>query len=473
MNCLNQIRFGSCWPGGLLLGCALAAGCSEPVPAVTQARIESTDEIPPCSEIHSTTPLPLQRVEPPNLVQLTEFSREQFPAGDLAEGPQLALPALPQRFEANSATDPNYQVGIGETFRIVDEDTAKPPRMQNRQEAVAGQDQTRRAEPVAGTALPWGPSTPSSEMFAIAQRAEEMARRGYDLAQRGGLYSARAKFTESLRVLAEALDAQRQTTAHTQSLAAGLRALEEVDDFVPRGVQFEADMNLPLIVDAHRTPVLKNRPLDGMTPLTAQRVYLTFAQEQLAAAGGDQSVASLALHGLGKICITPAQMNGPQVRIAEAKAVVYFQAAVLIEPRNFLSANELGVLLAKFGRLEDARHAIEQSVANSNSPTAWQNLAVVNERLGDQQKAAICRQRIETAIVQSRQAGTNNGGSQYMVRWVDPETFAQSNSMAPITAPAAGPSSMPRAASHEPTTATATTAAKPETKSSGWKWPWQ
>jgi Flp pilus assembly protein TadD len=232
-------------------------------------------------------------------------------------------------------------------------------------------------------------------------------------------------------------------------------------------------MNMPLIVDAHRTPVLKGRPLENVMLLVAQRIYLTYAQVQLAAAGGDQSVASLALHGLGKICITPAQMNGPQVRIAEAKAVVYFQAAVMIEPRNFLSANELGVLLAKFGRLEDARHAVEQSVANSNSPTAWRNLATINERLGDQQKAAICRQRVETALAQARPGAGTAGNSQFMVRWVDQETFAQSNSMAPATTPATVPSAVASATTSPPATAVPATAAKPETKPSGWKWPWQ
>ncbi len=98
-------------------------------------------------------------------------------------------------------------------------------------------------------------------MIAIAKRAEETARQGFDLAERGALYTARARFIESLRTLAQAMDSQRGNTAHTKALAAGLRAMEEVDDFVPRGTSLETDLNLKLIVDAHRTPVLKERSL--------------------------------------------------------------------------------------------------------------------------------------------------------------------------------------------------------------------
>jgi tetratricopeptide (TPR) repeat protein len=330
-------------------------------------------------------------------------------------------------------------------------------------EAMSGSNTT----PVDGTVLPWGPTTPTPEMLAIAQRAEEVARRGYDLAERGGMYSARARFTESLRIIAEALDGQRNTTAHTKALAAGLRALDEVDDFVPRGGKLDGDFNLTLIVDAHRTPVLKARPLDGVTPLVAQRMYLTYAQEQLAMAGGDQAVASLALHGLAKICVSPVELHGPRVQIAEAKAVVYFQAAMIIEPRNFMSANELGVLLARFGRPQEARQAFEQAVLCSNAPTTWRNLAMVNERLGDVQKASICRERAASAVALSQQAGTNNGGSQYSVRWVDQETFAKSNTMVPDL-PTPATTADAKAASPVPATA-----AKPAAKSSGWKWPWQ
>ncbi len=311
--------------------------------------------------------------------------------------------------------------------------------------------------------LPWGPSTPTPEMMAVASRAEQQARHGFDLAQRGALYTARAQFIEVLRTLADAMDAQRNTTAHSKALANGLRALEEVNDFVPHGTSMESDINMRLIVDAHHTPVLKDRPLDGITPTVAQRMYLTYAQEQLAAAAGDQSVASLALHGLGKVCAAPAEMHGPREQIADAKAVVFYQAALVVEPRNCLAANELGVLLVKFGHLEEARCVLEQSVAVSNAPTTWRNLGAVYHKLGDESRAMHARMQADDAVAQLQK--TNRGaGGKYPIEWLDPESFAQTSSMMPNSPPAT--------ASSQSANESTQIAAKPEKKSSSF-WPWK
>jgi tetratricopeptide (TPR) repeat protein len=310
--------------------------------------------------------------------------------------------------------------------------------------------------------LPWGPSIPTPEMIAISQRAEQTARRGFDLAERGALYTARARFIESLRTVAQAMDAQRNTNAHTKALAAGLRALEEVDDFVPRGTGLETDLNLKLIVDAHHTPVLKDRPLDGVTSMEAQRLYLTYAQEQLSAAAGDQAVASLALYGLGKVCAAPAEMHGPHEQIAECKAVVFYQAAMMVEPLNSLSANELGVLLARFGHLDEARMVLEQSVMVSNAPTSWRNLAVVYQRLGDAPRADQARYAAEAAVAQFQQAGCTSAGLRYPITWLDPETFGRTNSMIGDTKSVVGPQQSPTPAPQ--------TADTSEKKTSSWPW---
>lgn len=443
------------WHLALVGAIGLTCGCGTKAPQAPGDGIAAV--VAAEQPVDVIEPSPLRRIAPPRLVQLTEFTREPVEAAGASAGPSLTSPQSPAssgRQESISA------LADDEVFSIVDApiDAAPAPMPLGSSSTAAGP---------AATPLPWGPSTPTPELTAIAQRAEQIARNGYLLAQRGGLYSARAKFIESLRMITEALDAQRGTTAHTKALAAGLRALEEADDFLPRGAQIESSINMALVIDAHRTPVLKDRALDEITPLVAQRMYLTYAQEQLAMAGGDQSVASLAYHGLGKICLTPAHVHGPRVQMAEAKAIVYYQAAVIIEPRNFMSANELGVLLARFGRLDDARKALEQAAVGSNSPTTWRNLAVVNTRLGDLQKAEVCKQRSEMAVAQAKPAGTTSTGSQYPVRWVDPETFAQSNSMVPDTPPA---TAKPAPTPSSPAPATA---AAPAAKSSGWKWPWQ
>ncbi|MCC7086835.1 MAG: hypothetical protein IT427_17695 [Pirellulales bacterium] len=447
----------------LLLGLTFTSGCNCRSKEGSADRSAAAFAVGSSSGTFAIEPALLKRVAPPNLVRLTDFNHDQIESADATIGPQLTPPSSSS---GGTKTAPaGWTSAGGERFVVIDPPAPKVSDSSPQQAAESRpNDGTSQA---TGTILPWGPTTPTPEMTAITKRAEDIARRGYDLAERGGLYSARVRFTESLRVIAEALDAQRNTAAHTKALAAGLRALEEVDDFVPRGMQIDVKINMPLIVDAHRTPILKDRSLDEITPLVAQRIYLTYAQEQLAMAGGDQAVASLALHGMGKICITPAQMNGPRTQIAEAKAVVYFQAAVIIEPQNFMSANELGVLLARFGRPQDARQALEQAVSCSNSPITWRNLAIVSERLGDTPKAVLCRERAELAVAESKQAGTNNAGSQYPIRWVDPTTFARSNTMVPDATPATGQ----LGTATDPTAPT--TAAKSDPKAGGWKWPWQ
>jgi hypothetical protein len=335
------------------------------------------------------------------------------------------------------------------------------------------------AIPVASATLPWGPSNVSPEMAAISARAEEAARNGFNLAERGAMYSARAQFIDALRILTEAMDAQRGTTAHTRALNAGLRSLQEVNDFVPTTGTLETDLNFRMLVDSHHTPVLKDSSLEQITSLQAQRMYLSYAQEQLAAAGADQPVASLALHGLGKICTVPAEMHGPPEQIAEAKAVVYHQAALMVEPKNFMAANELGVLLAHFGRLPESRSTLEHAVAMSGGPTEWQNLAAVCDRLGDHAKAADARQQAVLATNRLQSSGYGTAGMKYPIQWLDPESFSSTNSMIADAAPPSATSSTSLvsvatkpSASNSPTPdATAPAiAAKPQPKSGFWSW---
>jgi hypothetical protein len=54
-----------------------------------------------------------------------------------------------------------------------------------------------------------------------------------------------------------------------------------------------------------------------------------------------------------------------------------------VAPQNVLAGNELGVLLAQHGHLDEAESLFKQCVATDASPEAWQNLAVVYARKGN------------------------------------------------------------------------------------------
>lgn len=468
---------GSCKRGSIwcLLLTAALSGCGESTPSpagepkslvagphhqLEPNRIERKSRSEPQAATEQSVQLVSHfqsQAETQPYARLTTVKLAQNTGGRLSEP---VLPAL-----VNPATAQEFRIDENEAARH----TARISATQSLSTDGLGQADhfTETSAEAPPAVLPWGPSAPTSELTAVSQRAEETVRNGFNLAERAALYTARSQFIEALRTLAAALDAQRQTQAHCRALANGLTALEEVDDFVPQAGKLISNDSIKFIVDGHRTPVLKNRSLDKVTALEAKKMYLTYAQEQLAAAGGDQPVASLALYGLGKVCTAPAALHGPRDQVAEGKAVVLYQAALIISPENFMAANELGVMLAKFGRFQEAKTSLAHAAALSNSPIAWRNLAVVCQRSGDEPRAAQARQQANYIAAELQKAGQINAGSQYPVKWVDPSTFAQSHSSLAAQAD-------PAPAATTPATATTpTTAAKPESKSSGWKWPWQ
>lgn len=261
------------------------------------------------------------------------------------------------------------------------------------------------------------------EFIAVCQRAEGMNRHGFELAQHGAVFAARLEYLKSLETVAEALDSQRSTRIHRRMLAAGFKALDEADDFGSRNTPLGSELNVAAIVRSHRTPVLK----DVQTDLSAQAAmsrYLTFAQEQLAAALGDVPQGSGALFGLGKIYSFPVEAHGPPDATGGAKSVAFYQASLMVDGRNFMAANELGVMLVGFGRLQEARSAFRHSLKVSSQPVVWENLAAVHRSLGENDLA----QKAQKAAAFAATQMTNGAAAMtaYDVQWVDPATFARS-----------------------------------------------
>src|SRR5205085_396344 len=153
--------------------------------------------------------------------------------------PELSLPLLP----ASESTWPadrselSADVPSPETNHTPDEATAAPLDVDTSE--AAGNPQDSFAEQVT---LPWaeaGVETP--ELQAIASQAETLVRRGFNLASRGATFSARAQFNKALRILAESLDATMAVDHHCKSLAAGLTALKESEDFQQRALDQPLD----------------------------------------------------------------------------------------------------------------------------------------------------------------------------------------------------------------------------------------
>lgn len=278
----------------------------------------------------------------------------------------------------------------------------------------------------------------SRDLELAAREADRHTRRAFELAGRRAHFAARAEFVVALRLLAQALDAESHTDRHSGALAAGLAALEEADDFLPGGSRLEAQLDLPAIIASHRTPVFQGVSVQKLTPLEAFGTYLSFAQEQLGTAAGNEVAGSMALRGLGKLHAALADDRTAAIRGAQAKAMVFFQSALLVEPENYMAANDLGVLLARGGRYEDARQALEHRLAIRQDATGWHNLAMVYRELGlvdRSERATRLAERARSAQPGPAAVQTPAGS----IRWLDPAAFARGGVVPPGARPAAQP----------------------------------
>jgi tetratricopeptide (TPR) repeat protein len=253
--------------------------------------------------------------------------------------------------------------------------------------------------------------------------------RGFDLAQRGALFAAQTEFIQVLRRVAQAKDTASRSDEHSHALAAGLRALDEAEDFVPKGIQLEADLNLRVVTSSHRTPVLRDYPQELLAHQAAA-LYVSFAEAQLArAATGDQA-GSMALHGLGKIYARLAERNDDDVQLTQRASAMY-SAALAARPDNHLAANELGVLLCRSGRAADAATLFEREIDAAPSALAYHNLAVAQQKLGMHGQAAANERESQRLAAWERSTGAVS--QRAGVQWVTPADMSRVAQPAPLT----------------------------------------
>jgi tetratricopeptide (TPR) repeat protein len=329
--------------------------------------------------------------------------------------------------------------------------TRLPATFASQQSQHTPRDQVRRASARTASmpraAAEQSPITKPDAMQAVTRQAQQMIRHGYHLAERGALYSARADFIRALRTIAQALDVRSGLREHTQALAAGLTALEEAEDFVPEGSRLESDLDVGMLVQAHRTPACKTMDTDALLPVTALQHYYTYAQEQLALSAGGEESASMALLGLGKTYSTLALEKSLPTAVAEPKAMVFHWAALSAHPGNFLAANELAVLEARWGQYTTARSLLQYSLAILPHSAVWRNLATVHKQLGEAKLAELAMQEAEIAA--KREAAAKPGNSAGIVpstdvEWLDSKSFAAtSRSEVDVQKPTAGNDNTP------------------------------
>jgi tetratricopeptide (TPR) repeat protein len=390
---------------------------------------------------------PVELPDAPRLLPAAPMGLRQasFPAeADAAGGPAILAPELPaagvsERPVAPVTTQPcplprrEGDIPLSAAETRVGDATSVAPR-ESEPQAIEERTSAEAAPVPSFTPLltPFQPRERSRQLEEVAREADVHTRRGFELAGRGARFSARAEFVQALRLVAEGLDAEHQCVTHGQSLADGLAALDEAEDFVPRGSHLEADLDLPSIIAGHRTRVLKDTSLDGVTPMAAVQRYLTFAQQQLAAAAGAEVAGSMALHALGKLDAWLAPREPSDAKIAAPRAMACYQAALLVCRKNYMAANDLGVLLACQGRPEEARAALEHSLSVHPNATAWENLAAVHRQLGNRDLADRAGKLAQTTLREEKQRLAAGGVTAApKAKWVEPAEFAESYAKVP------------------------------------------
>ena len=287
-----------------------------------------------------------------------------------------------------------------------------------------------RVQPDITDGLPLSASVRQSaraKLRIVTQQANRHIRYAFDLGRKGAIYSARAEFVKALRIVAHSLDEAYATNDRGQSLTDGLKALEEAEDFMLRDAALSTSLDVAAIVSGHETKIIKESDASRIGPFRAIQAYYEYAKERLAYAGGKEPAASIAIYGLAR---TESRIAGDESVLGGPKAIALHQAAVLVDPNNYLAANQLGVLFAKYGQLERAKLAFTRSLEIKSHHRTWQNLSVVSARLGDENMAARASHNARQGLSVDRPAQV----ADTRVQWVDAATFQARSGADPVLA---------------------------------------
>ncbi len=249
----------------------------------------------------------------------------------------------------------------------------------------------------------------------IQRRARKMLKTGKRLAERGALYSARQEFLGVLQLIAQSYDAQLGKRFHTRALANGLRALREAGDFVTHRTDYDIDLQLEGLVAGHQTAVLKNTSIEDLTPFVAMQRYYEYASDQLALAGNREPTASEALYAMGRAETAMAAKS--QSKLSGPKPLAFYQAALVVDQSNSAASNELGVLLARAGKLEQATNVLQHALTIRPTPELVKNLTAVNRRLNG-------GEALPPLDVAPNQTTPEMLAQRLQVQWMSPEEYS-------------------------------------------------
>lgn len=286
---------------------------------------------------------------------------------------------------------------------------------------------------VSGASPDMAPIMPRAQELqsdsSTIQRCVNHIEYGKSLARRGAAYAAREEFYSALRLIAQANDLQTRSNHYTTALRQAITALNEADDFYREIAHDGIDVNVAHVVEAHQSQIISQVQAEGMPSITAIQMYFEFARQRMKDAFGENVVASETLYSLGKLFTVAAAHELSGNPLDFSKSIVMHYAALDSDPNNFKSSNELGVLMARNGRLDKARNLLRDSLVVQRMPQTWRNLAIVHERIANSSNdATVAAENRDLAAMAAHEyelARKGATGFSPKVQWVTPEQFEQ------------------------------------------------
>ena len=240
---------------------------------------------------------------------------------------------------------------------------------------------------------------------------------GKSLARRGATFGAQKEFQNALRLVAQAIDYQNNTRGLTGRLSSAFLALREADDFYYAQSEHEGIVDVATIAKHHDSKILNEQTAIRMTPVDAMQAYYNYVQEQFIACTGKSVVAGEALYCLGKLYVVKGKSVVDGSQLDNAKAIVHHRSAIGCDNRNYKSANELAVLLAKSGRMEQAKNLLVHSLKIKQIPRAWENLAFIHQQMGQAKLSNLAFAEFQRTL--------NEPPTTNQIQWIAPDQFAR------------------------------------------------
>ena len=283
------------------------------------------------------------------------------------------------------------------------------------QQALASQVSTQPAQ--------LAPQVLFSLSNADAQKAVHHIEYGKTLSRRGAAFTARQEFLAAMQVIAAANDRASGNNQHSKALKMAMLTMREADDFSVANPEQQIHMDVASVVESHRSQVLSPVQAAHLSPVQAMNRYFASAQNQLDLAGGRNAVSAEVFYCMGKLHTLLNRKQKVLGPYQTAQSVVYHQAALLSDNQHHRSANELGVLLARSGRLEQSKLLFERSLMAQPTVRTWQNLAETHRRLGETDFANQAAAEVQILASNPAPSGVSN------IQWKPVEVF---NAEAPI-----------------------------------------